>query len=213
MFISRKWQAVTVAILTLGILGGNTSQNVVSAPLPAQRISQYSDARIPAGTVIPVSYEKDKIIVTPDETAPLTLTVAQDIRSSQGRVLIPAGSEIDGEIKPARRGSQFVAKELFLGRNKRYRINAISKAITRTESIEKGANGSAIIKGAAVGAAAAAAIAGITGDKTIATEEVLGGAGIGAIAGVLLGRKKVDVVVIRPEKDLELRLRSDLVLR
>jgi hypothetical protein len=213
MLIYRQLQACSVAILALGILVGTTGQNITSAAVPTQIISQYSDATIPAGTVIKVTYKKDKVIVTPDETAPLTLIVAQDIRSSQGRVLIPAGSEIDGEIKPTRRGSQFVAKELFLSRNRRYRLNANSKVITRTESIEKGANGTAIIKGAAVGAAAAAAIAGITGDKTIATEEVLGGAGIGAIAGVLLGRKKVNVLVIRPEEDLELRLRSNLVLR
>ena len=38
-------------------------------------------------------------------------------------------------------------------------------------------------------------------------------AGIGALAGVLLGRRNVDVIVIRPEQDLAVRLRSDIVLR
>ncbi|CBN55763.1 MULTISPECIES: hypothetical protein [Kamptonema] len=213
MFTSNQWHSRTVAILALGILVGAAAPNVAPAPATAQRISPYIDARIPAGTTIPVNYEKDKIIVTPDETAPLTLTVARDIRSSQGRVLIPAGSEIVGQLQPARRGSQFVAKELLLGRNKRYRINANSRVVTRTETVERGANTGSIVKGAAIGAAAAAAISGITGDKAIATEEVLGGAGIGAIAGVLFGRKKVDVVVIRPEQDLGLTVRSELVLR
>ncbi|HLO49546.1 MAG TPA: hypothetical protein VK211_14110 [Kamptonema sp.] len=212
MFTSNKWRSQAVAILALGIAVGTAAPSVVLAPAVAQRTSQYSAGIVSAGTVIPVNYEKDKIIVTADETAPLTLTVAQNIRSSQGRVLIPSGSEISGQLQPARRGSQFVAKELLIGR-KRYRLDAVSRVITRTESVERGANGGSIVKGAAVGAAAAAAIAGITGDKAIATEEVLGGAGIGAIAGVLLGRKKVDVVVIRPEQDLELRVRSELVLR
>jgi len=212
MFTSNKWRSQTVAILALGIAVGAAAPSVAPAPAVAQRISQYSSSIIAAGTTIPVNYEKDKIIVTPDETAPLTLTVAQDIRSSQGRVLIPSGSKISGQLQPARRGSQFVAKELLVGR-KRYRIDAISRVVTRTESIQRGANGDSIVKGAAIGAAAAAAIAGISGDKAIATEEILGGAGIGAIAGILLGRKKVDVVVIRPERDLELRVRSELVLR
>lgn len=212
MFISNKWRSGTMAVLLLGIAVGAAVPSVAPAPAAAERVSQYSSRIVAAGTTIRVSYEKDKIIVTPDETAPLTLIVAEDIKSSQGRVLIPSGSQISGQLQPARRGSQFVAKELILGR-KSYRIDAISKVVTRTESIERGANGSSIVKGAAIGAAAATAIAGITGDKAIATEEVLGGAGIGAIAGILLGRKKVDVVVIRPEQDLELRVRSELVLR
>lgn len=189
MFISNKWRSGTMAILALGIAVGAAAPSFAPAPAVAQRSSQYSVGRIAAGTNIPVNYEKEKIIVTPDETAPLTLTVAQDIRSSQGRVVIPSGSEISGQLQPARRGSQFVARELRIGR-KRYRLDANSRVVTRTESIERGANGNSIVKGAAIGAAAAAAISGITGDKAIATEEVLGGAGIGAIAGVLLGRKK-----------------------
>lgn len=225
MITSQKWRSspraaltATAAILAAGITVATSAPLVVAAPASAQqRISQFDSIRIPAGSVIPVSYEKDKIVVTPDETAPLTLTVARDIRTAQGRVLIPAGSQIVGELRPVKRGNQvgtqFVATELIVSRRQRYRIDGYSGVITRTERVQKGAGTGSIASGAALGAAAAAALAGVTGDKAIATEEVLGGAGVGALAGVLFGRRSVDVIVIRPERDLAVRLRSDIVLR
>lgn len=225
MITSQKWRSTTAAILALGIGVATGAPLMVATPAEAQRISEYERGIIsqfnreiiPSGTVIPVTYEKDKVVVTREETAPLTLTVARDIRTSQGRILIPAGSQIVGELQPVRRGdrigTQFVARELFVSRRQRYRIDANSGVITRTERIQRGSGTGSIVQGAALGAAAAAALAGITGDKAIATEEVLGGAGVGALAGVLLGRRSADVIVIRPEEDLALRLRSDIVLR
>ncbi|MGB7708509.1 MAG: hypothetical protein WBL95_03005 [Microcoleus sp.] len=217
MITSQKMRSTTAAILALVITVGTSAPLVVATPAEAQQLSQVDSIRIPSGSVIPVSYEKDKIVVTRDETAPLTLTVARDIRTAQGRVLIPAGSQIVGQLQPVRsgnqRGTQFVARELILSSRQRYRIDANSGIITRTEKVQKGANGGSVAQGAALGAASAAALAGITGDKAIATEEVLGGAGIGALAGVLFGRRSVDVIVIRPEADLAIRLRSDLLLR
>lgn len=217
MITSQKMRSTTAAILALVITVGTSAPLVVATPAEAQQLPQVDSIRIPSGSVIPVSYEKDKIVVTRDETAPLTLTVARDIRTAQGRVLIPAGSQIVGQLQPVRsgnqRGTQFVARELILSSRQRYRIDANSGIITRTEKVQKGANGGSVAQGAALGAASAAALAGITGDKAIATEEVLGGAGIGALAGALFGRRSVDVIVIRPEADLAIRLRSDLVLR
>ena len=218
MMTSQKWRSATAAILAAGITVATSAPLVIATPASAQqRISQFDSIRIPSGSVIPVSYEKEKIVVTAEETTPLTLTVARDIRTDQGRVLIPAGSQIVGELRPVRRGnqkgSQFVARELIVSRRQRYRIDGYSGVITRTERIQKGAGTGSVAEGAALGAAAAAALAGITGDKAIATEEVLGGAGIGALAGVLLGRRSFDAIVIRPEEDLSVRLRSDIVLR
>ncbi|WP_293127557.1 hypothetical protein [Microcoleus sp. bin38.metabat.b11b12b14.051] len=218
MITSQKWRSATAAILAAGITVATSAPLVIATPASAQqRISQFDSIRIPSGSVIPVSYEKEKIVVTAEETTPLTLTVARDIRTDQGRVLIPAGSQIVGELRPVRRGnqkgSQFVARELIVSRRQRYRIDGYSGVITRTERIQKGAGTGSVAEGAALGAAAAAALAGITGDKAIATEEVLGGAGIGALAGVLLGRRSFDAIVIRPEEDLSVRLRSDIVLR
>lgn len=170
---------------------------------------------IPSGTTIPVRYDKEKILVTPDERAPLTLTVAANITTAEGTVLIPAGSQVVGELQPApnRGGTRFVAQQLILPNNQRLPINAISQAITKTQEVTKGASLSNILKDAALGAAAAAAVSAVTGDKTIATEEVLGGVGIGGLIGLFLGRDKVSLIAIDPDTDLNLRLRQDLVIR
>jgi hypothetical protein len=167
---------------------------------------------IPAGTTIPVRYEKEKILVTKDERAPLTLTVAANITTSDGTVLIPSGSQVVGELQPAQGGSQFVAKELVFTNGQRVAIDATSQTITKTESVTKGSSVTNILKNAALGAAAAAAVSAVTGDKAIATEEVLGGLGIGGLIGLFLGRDRVDLIAIDPDTDLNLRLNEELVL-
>ncbi|PSB06065.1 S-layer protein, partial [filamentous cyanobacterium CCP2] len=63
------------------------------------------------------------------------------------------------------------------------------------------------------GAGAAAGVSAVTGDRAIATEEVLGGAGLGALAGLFLGRNRVTLIAIDPEADLELTLNSPFVVQ
>ena len=173
-----------------------------------------TNVTIPTGTTIPVKYEKDKILVTKDETVPLTLAVDRNITTADGRLLIPAGSEIEGELRPAQGGSQFVAKTLKMG-SQQMPINASSEVITKTETVRKGINVGNLVKNAALGTAAAAAISAVTGDKAIATEELLLGAGAGAIVNLIqtfLGRNSVDLVSIEPDTDLSLKLGSPLVI-
>jgi hypothetical protein len=85
--------------------------------------------------------------------------------------------------------------------------------VRRIEEVKKGASTTSILTGAAVGGGAAAALAAITGDRALATEEILGGAGLGALGGFFLNRQKVDAVVIYPERDLTVRLNSQFSLR
>ncbi len=168
---------------------------------------------IPSGTTIPVRYDQaERILVTKEETAPLTLTVSQNVVTREGTVLMPAGSKVVGELRPASGGSQFYAQELVLSGGQRYKISATSEVITKTENIRKGINVGNVVKNAALGAAAAAAISAVTGDRAIATEEVLGGTGIGALVGLFLGRNSVDLVTIDPDTDLPLTLTSELAL-
>ncbi len=171
-----------------------------------------SSVVVPEGTVIPVRYdEAERIIVTPDETADVTLTVASDIRSRAGTVLIPAGSLIEGELQPVNRGTQFVSDEIIFPSDRRLSIDATSAPITDTEIITERTNPD-ILRGAAIGAAAAAVLAEIFGSIDIL--EVLGGAGLGALGALLLGgsREEVEVIVVEPETDLDLTLQSDFDL-
>ena len=147
----------------------------------------YYSANLNSGTIIPTTLPSaKKILVTKEETLPVTLVVSKDIRDNSGKIVIPRGSEIVGEVRPAGSGSIFVGNTLILPDGGQYSIQANSKIVTRTEKISSGRNTDAIWQGALAGTAAATLVSAITGDKAIATEEVLGGAGFGALAGFLL---------------------------
>lgn len=178
-----------------------------------QQPNPPAQVAIPAGTTIPVAYDKaEKIVLLPEETVPLSLKVTQSITTTGGRVLIPAGSTVEGELRPQGEGSQFVAKQLVLTNGTRLSMNAQSQTITETETIRKGINVGTVLAGAVVGSGAATAIAGVTGDRTIEALEVLAGTAAGTVAGVLLGRQKVDVIVVDADTDMALTLNSNLVL-
>ncbi|MGF1537321.1 MAG: hypothetical protein ACFB4J_12685 [Elainellaceae cyanobacterium] len=222
------WRSMTAALAATGIFSSAIAPLMAqpaAAQFPAQssiRISQLLDsARVSlrAGTPIDTRYDEvddegnavERIVVLPDETAPLSLTVARDIRSSAGTVIIPAGSILEGELRPLSgeaSGTQFVSEQVVLPNGQSYAIDAVSGPITRTEIITEDRDPD-FIKGAVIGAAAAAVLAEILGDIDIL--EVLGGAGLGAL-GILVfggGDEEVEVVVVEPNRDLDVALRSD----
>lgn len=220
MLISNRWQSKAALLLALGMTSIAVVPVLISTPAVAnsqsykvgQLSQRNSNVSVPAGTRIPVRYTKaEKIIVTPKETTDVTLTVAENVRSA-GRIAIPTGSQIVGELRPASGGTRFVAEELIL-RNSRQRlpIEATSEVITETETITEKTDPD-ILKGAAIGAAAGAVLTEIFGDVDLAA--VLGGAAAGVLGEVLLGgrkEKEVEVVVVNPERDLDLTLEEDFL--
>lgn len=214
----NKLQSTAFALIALGMMSNVAKAAPLNVPVPTVPQAQYGNQSqtrtvVASGTSIRVVYDGDaeKILVTRDETVPLTLTVSSTVKSRYGTTLIPAGTKIVGQLRPSGQGSQFVATGISLPLDGQKSINASSQVVTRTERIKKGASTGSVIKGAAIGGAAATAISAILGDRAIATEEVLGGTGLGALAGLFLGRKSVDVISINPNTDLtSLTLRSDL---
>lgn len=200
-----------------------SSGNVAAIDSPYVVGSQPStpapgSAQLPVGTAITVRYDDaEKIYISPEEPepVPVTLTVARNVRSQDDRLLIPAGSQIVGELRVVNggAGAQFYANELILTDNTRLPLNATSGTVTTTERMGRGANVLEILGGTALGAGAAAAIAAVTGDEAIATEEVLGGAAAGTLAGVFLGRDRITLISVDPETDLDLTLDSPLAIR
>lgn len=177
--------------------------------------SQPSAMQIPSGTTIPVRYEAaKKILVSLEEPdpVPVTLALGRDI-VSEGRVLIPASSQVVGELRVEGEGARFYAQELVLPNGSRLPINATSALVTTTQRVTKGANVVEILGGAALGAGAAAAITGLTGDRVVETETVLGGGAAGALAGFFLGRDQVSLIAIDPNTDLNLTLNAPLAMR
>lgn len=221
MLIAHSWRSKTALLIALGMTSMTAfpiltiaSATAVPKPYAIAQLFSQSSVVVPAGTVIPVKYdEADKIIVAPNDKTPVTLKVGANIRSASGTILIREGTQIKGELRPAEGGTQFVAQQLiFPNTNRQLPIDATSRTITERETIKKGANVGSILTGAAVGAGAAAALSEIFGD--INAIKVIGGAGAGALAGLLLGgHRQTEVIVVHPNTDLDLTLNSDLVLR
>ncbi|MBW4596367.1 MAG: conjugal transfer protein TrbI [Brasilonema angustatum HA4187-MV1] len=218
----HRWKSGAAGLMAMAITTGTIAPMFMFAPASAQSIfrgqgSQTPSGRIsiPAGFTVPMTYDKDKIVVTPDETTRIKLRVAKNLVDSSRNVLIPEGSEIEGQLQPTTRngqkGTYFVAQDLILPNGERQSINATSRAITRKETISKGGRTDKIVQDAAIGAGAASVISLITGDRKIQAIEPILGAGAGAAASVLLRRKNTEVIVIEPQRgDLDLTLRSSL---
>ncbi len=214
----RRWKTGTAAFLAIAIATGTIAPLFSFNKVNAQVI--FGEPRrisISAGATLPVTYEKDKIVLAPDETLSLTLKVASDIVDRNDNLLIPKNTEIRGELRPAsdrdsEKGSQFIAEELVFPNGNRQSIDAASEVVTNIEKIKKGSDSSKILQDAAIGAGVAAALELLTGDRDIDILGPVAGAGAGALASVLLRKKTVEVVVINPEKDLDITLNSDLVI-
>ena len=179
-----------------------------------QRQGQYygQTITIARGTSIPVMYpDAERILVSSEETLDLTVEVAANLRDRNGQILIPYGTEIEGQIRPVRGGSQFIAERLIFDNNDTQRIYAESRVNDRVENINQGADGGDLLEGAAIGAGAAAIIALVTGDRSIDFGEILLGGGLGALVGWLLGgNSSGEVIAFDADRDLDLILSSAL---
>ncbi|MBF2089200.1 MAG: hypothetical protein IGR80_00200 [Synechococcales cyanobacterium K44_A2020_017] len=221
--LSKQFRSKTAALIALGMASAaiapfSMAQRVLASEAhvqpfqTAQLFGQPAAVVVPAGTIIPVAYtEAERIVIAPDETYPVTLVTTVDVFSSAGTLVIPAGSQIEGELLPVEEGTQFVASEVVFANGTRRDIVASSDPITETEIISERSNPD-ILRGAAIGAAAAGVISEVFG--SIDFLEVLGGAGLGALAAILIGGsdREVEVVVIEPEEDLDVVLDADFAL-
>lgn len=151
------------------------------------RTAQY---KVPKGTPINVEYpQSNQLILAPGETRNLTLVVAEDIRNSQGEILIPRDSEIEGQIVPRYNGSQllgaqFVAQRLVVADESYNNINLTSSLVTSQQA------------------------------EAPKAPRSLGEAAINVLTGVLTGRSSTasqqqKPLVIDPSSDLQLIVGSD----
>lgn len=192
------------------------SSNIVAAD---RTLAQQMGVRIPAGTTLSVKYDvAQKILVAPNEPAPITLTLnlARNVISNSSSI-IPAGSQIVGELVTMQdqETAQFVAKEIILTDGTRIPISASSKIIDRTEQISKKARLDRIVKNSALSTAAAAAVTAMSGNAAFTANGVILNSGFGSsseLVGAFRNQEKVNLISINPNRDLTLTLNSDLVL-
>lgn len=175
---------------------------------PVIDVSDRNWGSLPTGTQISVYSDSERVIVTPDETKSQTLTIAESVRDSWGSIIIPAGSTVTGTLQPINGGTQFRARTIQLrGSSTPVPINALSRVVTTRETITRRSNPD-ILRGAAIGGAAAAILAEVTGKIDLL--EVLAGAGLGILGEISLRQERsVEVLVVNPAADLTLTLQSE----
>lgn len=89
-----------------------------------------SFGRLEAGTIFDVEYRgRRSLIFRQDERYGLTLYLDENLRGNANRVLIPEGSKIEGEFRPAGEGVRFFARRVELPNGQRYRLEATSRVI------------------------------------------------------------------------------------
>ncbi len=176
------------------------SNNSQQAPAVSQRFN------LPPGQRLVTRFVgKEPLYINNGQTLTTELVVTQPVLAENGTTLIPVGTIVRGDFIPAAGGSRFIAKELTT-RGVTVSLGAESELINDVKDPRETNTGS-IIGDAAIGAAAAAILAGITGDRALATEEILGG----AVAGVLIGNTTApQVVVIQPDSVINLTTTRNL---
>lgn len=183
---------LSVAIATLGVAPTYAARFSKEIRNTGNHYSQRSQPRIaqvfrstftlPSGQpIVTRLIGEETLYVNSGQRLPAKLRVEQDIIGNNGTVVIPVGSTIEGEFSPTNGGSKFVARTL-TSRGATVALSAESDVIKDTKDPRETSIG-AIATDVAIGAAGASILAAVTGDRAIATEEILAGAAAGAIIG------------------------------
>lgn len=190
-----------------------------STVFPNRYSQTNTGINIPAGTTIPViANDTDTIKITKGESRPLNLNLNANLRSSNGTILIPAGSQVTGQLQATEQGVQYVAQQVILPNGQALPFNATSRLLMNYDIEQMGASTADIVMGTLAGAGTATLIAGTTGDRHINALEVLSGAAVGALAGWglpaagILGGGSEETMTLNPSQDLTLTLQAPLSL-
>lgn len=223
MSLKSSTPKATLTLLIIGFSGIIFASNPLMSSIQAQSSPRIKDTvkikdelLLPAGTLIPVKYQSaKKILLTKEETMKLSLQVANNITNVDGKVIIPDGSEIVGEIKPSRSGSQFFSQKILLKLNNQTSVekslDAISQIINKIETLVSGINADQITQDAILSPMATKLIKAFR-EQSRSPGRILGVSDLEALSGWLLDSETLSLIAINPEQDLQLTLQSDLIL-
>ena len=202
------------------IVKSNTSGTTVStggqtSGTDTQTTTQNPELRVAKGTKVNVKYEaSDKVVVAPGESINMTVLTANDIKNSQGKILVPANSRIEGQLIPRYSGStflgtQFVAQRLLVGSQSYNNLNVTSPLVTAKAPEEVKPQS---LEDAAI-TAAARTVANTVLGKPVKPTDILTTILTGRVPGTTTTTNTQNqLVIIDPEADLPLTFGSDFYL-
>lgn len=158
----------------------------------------FNKGRLYEGKTIQTSAKnRDRIVMRKDDSRDLILYIDDDIRADDtGRVIIPRNSRIEGRLRSRDGGIQYDAKRIVLPNGRRYNLDAFSEVIYP--------------------------------NRRVASRRTRTSEGVRDVLSTILGdrrrrdddfdsrnddfdtRRDRNLVVIYPDRDLDLRLRKDL---
>jgi len=190
---------IGLATPTLGLLA--------LPPASAQQLFDVGVRQLQPGTIIPVQTLEggEPQYFSPNSTHPLTLRVAQDIYGGDGQLVIPAGSEVRGSLRPVQGGARFFGTAL-VANGRLYSVQ-MSSDLIHDEKDPRQYSAEAIAQDAAIGAVGGTVLGLLTGG--VSALGVIGGAGAGVAVGNITAPQ---VVVLRPSQVMNLTLNSPLRL-
>ncbi len=205
------------ALVKKGVFTGlsntdDASQYIVGSKWSSNPINQATRLKVDKGISIPVIYDQNYVVATPNDTVNLTLTVPSNIQNSQGQVVIPQNSQIVGQLIPRYAGNQFlgtqfVAQRLLIGNQAYNNINASSDLISTQQVNQVNPQ---TVQNAALTAAAQAIISKVNGQK-FDPSSILSSVLSGQV--VSTPQQQNNVIVINPQKDLKLTVGSDFYVK
>ncbi|MGK7906140.1 MAG: hypothetical protein AB4040_02785 [Synechococcus sp.] len=216
-------RALNLTISTLLLVGWGTScfasfamaqlpldpewRPVTPKPLPSDELpfTLQTQILLRAGDALGTRFsEADTLYFDPRETRAGSLQLRNDLRDAVGNVVVPAGALVIGQFRPVGDGTHFVADSLLVG-NQSFPLAAQSQTIAAQRDPRQTSAG-AIAQDAAIGAGIGLVLSAITGDRAIATEEVLGAAALGAVVGNVTAPH---AIAISPDTEINLTLTED----
>ncbi len=173
------------------------------------RSNRIRRGRVEEGTLIQTkSNRRGRIVLERNETLPLTLYVDRDIRDRNNRyVIIPRDSQIEGWLRPKNGGVRFEADDIILRNGRRYNIRAESDIIYPDRRADRSTSGNSRISDAA-----RVILGSVLGRSNGRIGDVFGRSE-SDVFGSSRTRARRNVVVVDPERDLDLQLTSDLRIR
>lgn len=200
---------MNIRVLSAAMIGLATPSLglLILPPASAQQLFDLGVQQLQPGTIIPVqSLEgEEPQYFSPDSTHPVTLRVAQDIYNGSGQLVIPAGSEVRGSLRPAQGGARFFGTAL-IANGRLYSVQ-MSSDLIHDEKDPRQYSAESIAEDAAIGAVGGTVLGLLTGG--VSALGVIGGAGAGVAVGNITAPQ---VVVLRPNQAINLTLDSPVRL-
>jgi hypothetical protein len=179
----------------------------VNAPQANNRRFSVGVARLEQGAAVPVAAPSNSTqYLDPGRDANASLVISQDVMDNRGGIVLPKGSEVRGRFAPVNGGLKFLADGVLI--NGQYTSLRASSDVIPDEKDPREYEGGAIAGDAGIGAASGALLGALTGGVSLGG--VLGGAAAGVIVGNVTAPR---VVVVRPDRSVNLRLDAPVAIR